>query len=123
MRSTQSMASVATDGPASAEAIRSLDGGGMPPAAAERSEVDFFISRRGASANVAQEVAQVLGEAGYSVLVQDFDIPYSANFVAAMHEALKCCRHLVVLLTEDYDASHHTLAEVTNFLAAAARAD
>jgi tetratricopeptide (TPR) repeat protein len=117
------MASVATGGPAPAEAIRSLDGGGTAPGAAERGEVDFFISRRGASANVAQEVAQVLGEAGYSILVQDFDIRYSANFIAAMHEALKRCRHLVVLLTEGYDASHHTLAEVTNFLAAAARGD
>jgi tetratricopeptide (TPR) repeat protein len=89
---------------------------------APSSEVDFFISRRGASAAVAQEVADVLVETGYTVIVQDFDISYSANFLAAMHDALKRARHLIVLLTRDYDQSDFTLAEVTNFLAAAARA-
>lgn len=83
--------------------------------------VDFFISRRGSQASVAQEVAEILNGAGYSVLVQDFDIPYSANFITAMHFALKRARHLVVLLTRDYDQSDFTLAEVSNFLAAAAR--
>jgi hypothetical protein len=85
--------------------------------------VDFFISRRGAQAAVAQEVAAILMEAGYTVLVQDFDIPYSSNFVIAMHDALKRARHLIVLLTPDYDRSAHTMAEVSNFLALAARAD
>jgi hypothetical protein len=84
--------------------------------------VDFFISRRGASAGVAQEVADVLIDAGHSVFVQDHDIPPGTNFVAAMHEALKRCRHLVALLTKDYDASEFTLMEMTNFMAAAARA-
>jgi tetratricopeptide (TPR) repeat protein len=55
------------------------------------------------------------------VLVQDFDIPHGSNFVAKMHEALKRCRHLIVLWTQDYDASLHTMAEVTNFMADAAR--
>jgi TIR domain len=84
-------------------------------------DVDFFISRRGAQAAVAQEVADVLKEAGYGVLVQDFDFKYSDNFVAEMHFALKRARHLIVLLTQDYDRSAFTLTEVSNFLAAAAR--
>jgi len=90
-------------------------------AAAPPAPVDFFISRRGRQAAVAQEVAQVLMDAGYSVLVQDFDIPHGSNFVAKMHEALKRCRHLIVLWTQDYDASPHTMTEVTNFVADAAR--
>jgi hypothetical protein len=72
-------------------------------------QVDFFISRRGAQAAAAQEVAAVLTEAGYGVLVQDYDIQRGTNFVAAMHDALKRCRHLIVLLTPDYDASEFTL--------------
>jgi hypothetical protein len=82
--------------------------GSAPPAAGLT--VDFFISRRGASAEVAQEVATALEGAGHSVFLQDYDIPRGANFVVAMHEALKRCRHLVVLLTQDYDQSQFTLA-------------
>src|SRR6266404_7048070 len=90
--------------------------------AKEPPPVDFFISRRGAEATIAQEVANVLLEAGYTVLVQDFDIPYTANFVTAIHWALKRGRNLIVLLTRDYDQSDFTLTEVSNFLASAARA-
>jgi hypothetical protein len=85
--------------------------------------VDFFLSRRGASAAVAQEVAGTLQDAGYTTFLQDYDIPHGGNFVVAMHEALKRCRHLVVLLTKDYDQSEFTLAEMSHFIAAAARAD
>ncbi len=95
--------------------------GSAPPAAGLT--VDFFISRRGASAAVAQEVAAALESAGHSVFLQDYDIPRGANFVLAMHDALKRCRHLVVLLTQDYDQSQFTLAEVSHFIAAAARAE
>ena len=84
-------------------------------------QVDYFISRRGASAIVAQEVADVLRAADYSVLVQDHDIPTGANFVLAMHDALKRCRHFVALLSKDYDFAPFTLAEWTNFYAIAAQ--
>jgi tetratricopeptide (TPR) repeat protein len=84
--------------------------------------IDYFISRRGAAAAVAQEVATVLKDAGYSALVQDFDFRPGANFVAAMHKALKQARHLIVLLTRDYEASDFTSIELMSFLAAAIRA-
>jgi hypothetical protein len=45
---------------------------------------DFFLSRRGSVAAVAQEVADVVTEKGYKVVVQDYDIPFTANFVEAM---------------------------------------
>ncbi len=82
--------------------------------------IDFFVSRRGPAAKVAQEVAQTLTDAGYTVFVQDRDIPLTANFVGEMHDALKRCRHFVALLTEDYDSSTFTREEWTNFFAAAA---
>jgi tetratricopeptide (TPR) repeat protein len=78
---------------------------------------DFFVSRRGIAADAAIEVADVLESAGHKVLVQDFDIPFSANFVAAMHEAVKSARHFVGLLTEDYDVSPFTREEWTAFFA------
>ena len=58
---------------------------------------DFFVSRRGSVAAIAQEVASVLTEKGYDVLVQDYDIPLTANFIEEMHEAIKNARDLVVL--------------------------
>jgi tetratricopeptide (TPR) repeat protein len=85
------------------------------------SEIDFFISRRGGAAAIAQEVADILKDEGYTVLVQDYDIAYTADFIGAMDDALKRCRHLIVLLTNDYTASKFTMMEVTNFLAAAGR--
>jgi len=88
---------------------------------AQSSGIDFFVSRRGSAAAVAQEVAEVLKEEGYTILVQDYDIPHSANFIAAMHDALTRSRHLIVLLTKDYATSRFTMMELTNFLAAAGR--
>jgi tetratricopeptide (TPR) repeat protein len=64
---------------------------------------------------VAQEVAGVLTEKGYKVVVQDYDIPFTANFVEAMHEAIKNARDLVVLYTSDYEASPYTRKEFTSF--------
>jgi TIR domain len=82
--------------------------------------VDFFVSRRGVVADVAQEVAEVLKDEGYTVIVQDFDMPAGTNFVAAIHDAVKTAKHFIGLLTEDYDTSPFTRAEWTSFYVAAA---
>ena len=82
------------------------------------SDVDFFISRRGGAAAVAQEVAEVVKDEGYTVFVQDYDIPYSAQFIEEMHNGLTRCRHLIVLLTKDFTESKFTMMEVSSFLAA-----
>lgn len=76
---------------------------------------DFFLSRRGSVATVAREVADVLAERGYKVLVQDYDIPYGASFVEAMHEAVKNSRDLIILFTGDYESSPYTRKEFTSF--------
>jgi tetratricopeptide (TPR) repeat protein len=80
---------------------------------------DFFVSRRGSAATVAQEVADVLESGGYTSFSQDYDIGHGANFVAEIHKALKGCQHFIALLTHDYDESTYTQAEWTNFYKAA----
>jgi tetratricopeptide (TPR) repeat protein len=76
---------------------------------------DFFLSRRGSVAVVAREVADLLTEKGYRVLVQDYDIPISASFIEAMHEAVKNSRDLIILFTRDYEQSPYTRKEFTSF--------
>ncbi len=85
----------------------------MPGAVADR--FDFFLSRRGSVAAVAQEVSDVLTERGYRVIVQDYDIPLGASFIEAMHEAIKNARDLIILFTKDYEASPYTRKEFTSF--------
>jgi tetratricopeptide (TPR) repeat protein len=91
----------------------------MPGGPSER--YDFFLSRRGSVAAIAQEVSDVLTERGYKVLVQDYDIPITANFIEEMHEAIRSARDLVVLFTRDYEQSPYTRMEFTSFEANAAQ--
>jgi tetratricopeptide (TPR) repeat protein len=76
---------------------------------------DFFLSRRGSVGAMAREVADVLIERGYKVIVQDYDFPLGSDFVEAMHETLKNARDLVVLFTSDYESSPYTRKEFTSF--------
>ncbi len=85
----------------------------MPGTVGER--FDFFLSRRGSVAAVAQEVSDVLTAEGYKVSVQDYDIPLGASFVEAMHEAIKTARTLIILLTRDYELSPYTRKEFLSF--------
>ena len=85
----------------------------MPIGPGER--YDFFLSRRGSVAAIAREVTDVLTEKGYSVLVQDYDIPLGASFIEKMHEAVKNSRDLVILFTHDYVQSPYTRKEFTSF--------
>jgi tetratricopeptide (TPR) repeat protein len=80
-----------------------------------RKKFDFFLSRRGSVAAIAREVADVLIERGYKVVVQDYDFPLGSSFVEAMHETLKNARDLVVLFTSDYESSPYTRKEFTSF--------
>src|SRR5215831_8140137 len=91
----------------------------MPSGPGER--YDFFLSRRGSVAAIAQEVTDVLTEKDYKVFVQDYDIPISANFIEEMHEAVKYSPDLVVLFTRDYEQSPYTRMEFASFEANAAQ--
>lgn len=59
--------------------------------------------------------ATVLTAKGYSVFVQDYDIPLGDSFIDAMHEAIKSSRDLVILFTRDYETSAYTHKEFTSF--------
>jgi tetratricopeptide (TPR) repeat protein len=85
----------------------------MPSGPAEH--YDFFLSRRGSVAAIAREVADVLTEKGYKVLVQDYDIPLGASFIDTMHEAVKNSRDLIILYTHDYEQLPYTRREFTSF--------
>src|SRR5262245_11455910 len=85
----------------------------MPSSPGER--YDFFLSRRGSVAAIAQQVEQVLAEKGYSVLTQDYDIPLASSFIEKMHEGVINSRDLIVLFTDDYLQSPYTRKEFTSF--------
>jgi hypothetical protein len=76
---------------------------------------DFFLSRRGSVGAMAREVADVLIERGYKVVVQDYDFPLGGDLIEAMHEAIKNARDLIVLFTRDYENSPYTRKEFTSF--------
>jgi hypothetical protein len=76
---------------------------------------DFFLSRRGSVAGIAREVADILSERGYRVLIQDYDFALGASFVEAMHEGIKRSRDLIILYTHDYEQSPYTRKEFTSF--------
>ena len=78
-------------------------------------EYDFFVSRRGTVAAVAQEVADVLEAEGFKVVVQDYDTEHGGNFKLFIHDALVKARDLIVLHTADYDTNHWTREEFGNF--------
>jgi hypothetical protein len=58
---------------------------------------EFFLSRRGSVAEIAQEVADVLTERGYKVIVQDYDFRSSESVIERMHEGIKNSRDLIIL--------------------------
>jgi tetratricopeptide (TPR) repeat protein len=85
----------------------------MPSGPGER--YDFFLSRRGSVAAIAQEVADVLKESGYEVVVQDYDIQIGESWVLAIHECIKSSRDLIILFTGDYEKSQYTREEFASF--------
>jgi hypothetical protein len=78
-------------------------------------EYDFFLSRRGSVGQIAQEVADVLLEKGYRVMVQDYDFQLSDSVIESMHEGVKNSRDLIILFTSDYEQSAYTRKEFTSF--------
>jgi tetratricopeptide (TPR) repeat protein len=76
---------------------------------------DFFLSRRGSVAPAAREVADILRNEGYDVVIQDYDFPFGASFIQAMHDAIKDSRDLIVLFTADYEKSQFTRTEFASF--------
>ena len=87
----------------------------MSPEYRRQYEYDFFLSRRGSVDKIAQEVADVLIEKGYRVIVQDYDFQLSDSVIEIMHEGVKTSRDLIILFTSDYEQSAYTRKEFTSF--------
>jgi TIR domain-containing protein len=76
---------------------------------------DFFLSRRGSVAAIAQEVTDVLKKNGYEVIVQDYDFQIGESWVLAIHDCIKSSRDLIILFTGDYEKSQYTREEFAAF--------
>jgi hypothetical protein len=71
---------------------------------------DFFISRAGADAPFAAEVAHVLEDAGHAVVLQQWDFA-NRNFMERMHAALDSGARVIALLSNEYLTSDHCNSE------------
>src|SRR5438876_10883938 len=78
---------------------------------------DFFISRTGADAQWAKWIGQVLEEAGYSVILQDWDFHAGEDFVAKMDAAMRSSDRTIAVLSRNYDHALFTVPEWTNAIA------
>lgn len=72
--------------------------------------VDFFVSRAGADAAIAQAIATILERAGYSTIIQDWDFGH-ADFVAKMDDALSRAERTITVLSRAYLSSKFCGAE------------
>jgi len=77
---------------------------------------EFFISRAGPDAYVAQRIAHVLEDAGHPVVIQDWDFKNRA-FMERMHAALTSGARTIALLSPDYLQRDHCAAEWQNTIA------
>ena len=76
-------------------------------------EKDFFITYNGQDEQWATWVAATLEAAGYTTVLQAWDMRPGDNFMATMDHALATCRHTLGLLSPHYLKSVFTRAEWT----------
>ncbi len=79
-------------------------------------EQKLFISRAGADAPFAAEIGRILEDAGYDIILQQWDFG-NRNFMERMHTALADGSRVVALLSPEYLCSDHCQAEWQNALA------
>jgi tetratricopeptide (TPR) repeat protein len=78
---------------------------------------DFFISRAGPDSHWAQWIAGCLEEAGYSVILQDWDFRPGEDFIAKMDQAMRGTERTIAVLSRAYDKALFTVPEWTNAIA------
>jgi tetratricopeptide (TPR) repeat protein len=71
----------------------------------------YFISRAGEDREWGVWVAQVLRDAGHETFLQDEDILVGHSFPHQEREAMERADHIIALLSPDYFAKEHTMAE------------
>ena len=72
---------------------------------------DFFISYNKNDKQWAKWIAGILGENGFSTVIQAWDFRPGNNFVIEMQNALKCSRKTIIVLSEDYLTSEYCQSE------------
>jgi hypothetical protein len=72
---------------------------------------DFFISYNQADREPAEWIARELVDAGYSVVIQAWDILPGDNFVLAMHRFASQAERTIAVLSPDYLTSLYTAPE------------
>ena len=77
---------------------------------ADNAKAQFFISRAGTDAQFAAVIGRILEDAGYRVILQQWDLA-NRNFMEAMHAALESGARVVALLSPAYFKSDHCMAE------------
>jgi hypothetical protein len=81
----------------------------------QRFDYDFFLSRRGSVTEIAREIADVLTECGYKIIVQDYDFRLGDSVIERMHDGVRNSRDLIILFTRDYEQSPYCRKEFTSF--------
>ncbi|HYL27368.1 MAG TPA: TIR domain-containing protein, partial [Candidatus Nitrosotalea sp.] len=76
----------------------------------------FFVSRAGADAAFGAEIGRILEEAGYEVVLQQWDFA-NRNFMERIHTVLAEGARVVALLSPEYLRSDHCQAEWQNTIA------
>ena len=72
---------------------------------------DFFISYNSADKSYATWIAATLENAGYTVLIQDWDFLPGQNFVQGMHQATIDCKRTIAVLSNQYLSALFTMPE------------
>lgn len=72
----------------------------------------FFISRAGEDQDWGLWIAEVLREEGYEYFLQDHHIGTGHSFVERIRQAMEQVQHVVAVLSPDYLAKEHTMAEL-----------
>src|SRR5258708_3543680 len=73
--------------------------------------MNFFISRAGEDREWGVWIAQVLKEAGHETFLQDEDILAGQSFPDRERHGLEKADHVIAVLSPDYFAKSHTMAE------------
>lgn len=74
------------------------------------SDNTIFVSRAGADKAVAVQIAGILRDAGYEIILQDLTFGHQ-GFMSRMHDALESDARVVALLSPDYLKSDNCMAE------------
>ena len=78
-------------------------------------EKDFFISYTGKDDKWAEWIAETLENNGCSTIIQAWDFKVGGSFVNDMNEAIKMCKKVILVLSENYLKSDYCTAEWQNF--------